>query len=61
MGTATTGNLTVIPEITPQSRMLAGLRPFQQYEVVVFALTDKGTGPGSAPLDVFTLEDGKTD
>ena len=61
MGTVTMGNITVTTEITLQSQILEDLIPFRRYEVTVFALTDKGAGPGSVPLDVFTLEDGKTD
>ena len=46
--------------ITTERQALVGLRPFWLYRVVVYALTDKGPGPGSVPLDVTTLEDGKT-
>ena len=61
MGTVTMGNITVITEITRQLQLLDDLIPFRRYEVMVFALTDKGAGPVSVTLDVFTLEDGKTD
>ncbi|XP_064396510.1 phosphatidylinositol phosphatase PTPRQ-like isoform X2 [Halichondria panicea] len=36
---------------------LTGLLPFHTYELVLYALTDRGAGPGSTPLTVYTLED----
>lgn len=33
------------------------LLSFHTYELVLFALTDRGAGPGSEPLIVYTLED----
>ncbi len=36
---------------------LTGLLPFHTYELVLYALTDRGSGPGSTPLTVYTLED----
>ncbi len=38
---------------------LTGLLPFHTYELVLYALTDRGAGPGSTPLTVYTLEDCK--
>ena len=39
--------------------LLEGLMPFWRYEVVVFAVSEKGPGAGSQQLTVTTLEDGK--
>ena len=38
---------------------VTGLMPYQEYTVVVYALTDKGPGSGSVPLNVLTDEDSK--
>ncbi len=39
--------------------LLTGLLPYQTYELVLYALTDRGEGPGSTPLIIYTLEDRK--
>ncbi len=36
---------------------LTGLLPFHTYELVLYALTDRGEGPGSTTLTLYTLED----
>ena len=56
----TMGMTTTETGITTERQALVDLRPFRLYQVTVYALTDKGPGPGSVPLDVTTLEDGKT-
>ena len=56
----TTGMMTIEMGIMTESQVLESLSPFRRYQVVVSALTDKGPGPQSVPLDVTTLEDGKT-
>ena len=38
---------------------VTGLMPYQEYTVVVYAMTDKGPGSGSVPLNVLTDEDSK--
>ena len=56
----TAGRMFIKTGITTESQVLEGLSPARDYQVVVSALTDKGPGPESVPLDVTTLEDGKT-
>ena len=41
---------------TALSKEIGGLMEYERYTVIVYALTDKGAGPGSDPLDVLTLE-----
>ncbi len=45
--------------ITGLSQTLSDLDPFTRYTVVVYALTDKGVGEGSEPLEVLTEESGE--
>ena len=46
-------------ETTETMYILGGLTPFTTYTVVIVALTDKGAGPPSEELTVYTLEDRK--
>ena len=48
-----------ITDISITTYNVTGLLAYQQYTVVVYALTDKGPGSGSAPLNVLTDEDCK--
>ena len=45
--------------ITDETYLFEGLTPFTTYTVVVFAVSEKGPGPGSDPTTVMTAEDGR--
>ena len=48
-----------ITDISITTHNVTGLLPYQEYTIVVYALTDKGPGSGSIPLNVLTDEDSK--
>ena len=48
-----------ITDILITTHNVTGLLPYQEYTIVVYALTDKGAGSGSIPLNVLTDEDSK--
>ena len=54
-----TASMITIQNIPGTSYNLTGLKPYQQYSIMVFALTDKGRGEGSQLL-VLTDEDCKS-
>ncbi len=41
------------------SQTLSDLNPYTRYTIVVCALTDKGVGEGSEPLELLTEESGE--
>ena len=49
-------NATNITGITQLFENVTGLDHYSRYTVVVYALTDKGAGNGSDPLEVLTDE-----
>ena len=53
------GTSNNITDISATTFNVTGLQPYQVYTVVVYALTDRGAGSGSVPLNVLTDEDSK--
>ena len=53
------GTSNNITDISATTLNVTGLLPYQEYTVVVYALTDRGAGSGSIPLNVLTDEDSK--
>ena len=53
------GTSNNITDISATTLNVTGLLPYQEYTVVVYALTDRGAGSGSVPLNVLTDEDSK--
>ena len=51
--------VTIFDGIVPEILLLEVLDPFTQYEVVVFAVSEKGPGPSSQLLMVMTSQDSK--
>ncbi len=52
-------NIANVSGITGNNTVLTGVLPYHSYELVLYALTDRGAGPGSTPLIVYTLQDSK--
>ena len=50
-------NMAEFRGIQAEIYLLEGLMPFANYTVVVFAVSEKGPGPGSEMLTTETLED----
>ena len=48
-----------VSDIAIETRTFMDLLPFTEYTVVVFAVSDKGAGPGSEPATVTTDQDRK--
>lgn len=57
--TGPNSNVVDFTGIQAEMRLLNGLVPFSNYTVVVFAVSEKGPGPGSETRTVMTLEDGE--
>ena len=53
------GTSNNITNISAATFNVTGLLPYQVYTVVVYALTNRGAGSGSVPLNVLTDEDSK--
>ena len=53
------GLIATFEEISTLSRTVTGLTPFTTYLLEVVALTDRGAGPPSDAVTVYTLEDGE--